>query len=61
MAYQEECLFALILNKMVSTINSQLAKMQNMFMQSSRSLVPLSDESNGITLSRRGLDLSSHL
>lgn len=61
MGYQEECLFALILNKTVSTINSQLAEMQNMLMQSNRSLVLLSDEANGIILSRKGLDLSSHL
>lgn len=61
MAYQEECLFALILNKMVSTINSQLAEMQSMLKQSNTTLVPLSEEANDITLSRRGLDLSSNL
>lgn len=61
MAYQEECLFALISNKMVSTINNQLAEMQNMLMQSNISLAPLSDEANVITISTKGLDSSNHL
>lgn len=61
MAYQEERLFALILSKMVSTINRQLAEMQNMLMQSNTSLAPLSNEASDITLSRSlGLS-SSHL
>lgn len=59
MAYQEECLFALILSKMVSTINSQLAEMQNMLMQSNTGLAPLSNVASDITLSRRSLGLSS--
>lgn len=61
MAYQEECLFALISNEMVSTINSQLAEMQNILMQSNINLAPLSDETNVITLSTKGLDSSNHL